>query len=168
MLGALVPDARLVREDVPGPARYEERPGLPYKTHVFPEAVDIVAAVQWWRLRVGEARKGVAVFEGSFAQVPMSLTEPPQLLADAELGVIEADPPDRVEAKRLQHLSRERAVQRWESKGMDPALKAKIEAAEMKLKAKKDGGQQKYQLGLGWVKATDFNARRNEIKLRYG
>lgn len=168
MLGSLVYDAGLVREDVPGPAEVREGPGLPYKTHVFPEAVDIVEAVQWWRLRVAEARKGVAAFEGSFAQEPMTLTEPPRLLADAELGVIEADPPDRVEQKRLQHLSRERASQRWESKGMDPALKAKIEAAEMKLKAKKEGGQQKYQLGLVWVKTSDFNPRRNEIRQRYG
>lgn len=51
---------------------------------------------------------------------------------------------------------------------MDPKLLAKIEAAERQLKAKKDEGQQKYQLGKGWVKNADFNARRNEIKLRYG
>jgi len=147
---------------------YETRPGLPYKTHHFAESVDIVEAVQQWRLRVKEAKKGVAVFEGSFTQEPMSLTVPPTLLADAQNAEVLADTPEVIEQKRLKHTSRVRSSQRWEKKGVDPKLQAKIEEAERRLKAKKEEGQQKYQLGIGWVNNAEFNSRKNEIKVKYG
>lgn len=149
--------------------RYEDRPGLPYQTHVFPEAVDIVRAVQWWRLRIPEERKGLAVFESSFApDGPMELTDPPQLLADAENARIEADPQAEIDAKRLRLQARERMSKRWESKGLTPSLNAKIDNAERKLRAQKADNKQKYQLGIGWVKTAEFSARQNEIRMRYG
>lgn len=149
--------------------RYLDRPGLPYQTHVFREPVDIVQAVQWWRLRIPDRQKGLCVFEGSFAlEGPTEFTEPPRLLADAENQVVEADGLAEIAAKRLRFHSWERMTDRWGKKQLDPVLAEKIQGAERLLLLKKDDNKESYQLGAGWVKKVDFSSRRNEIKRRFG
>lgn len=151
---------------------YEDTPyDQPYAIHTFPEGTDFVSAISWWRKRVSQAKKGFAVFEGSFdASGAVDLTDPPIAVIDAENGTAEADDAKEIIRKKLRHNCRKDMGDRWKKKGMTPELQAKIEAAEVKLREKKRVGQE-YFLKKGWVTNPDPKLRmprHNEIQIRHG
>lgn len=143
----------------------------PYSIHTFPEGTDFVSAIQWWRKRISQAKKGFAAFEGSFdAAGPVELTDPPVALIDAANGTAEADDAAEITRKRFRHQNRRIMGDRWKTKGMTPELQQKIEAAEVRLREKKRRGQE-YFLKHGWVTNADPKhrlPRHNEIQRRLG
>lgn len=146
-----------------------------YVEHDFPDGEDLETAIVWWRKRVGQAQRGVAVFEGGFdVHGPVDLTDPPRVMIDSEMGDVVGDGEPEIEAKRAAHGKRKAMSAKWASKGVSDELQRKIENAERLAKEKKSQGQE-YMLKGGWVNRTEVANhlgkdldRHNEIHKQFG
>lgn len=144
----------------------------PYAEQCFPEGVDFLSAVLYWRKRVRQEGKGFAAFHGGFDTTgPVQVTDPPCVLIDGESGEVEADDQDEIDRKRLIHNKRMKMLKKWELKGVSEETRLKIESAEIKAMEKKRTGQE-YVLRHGWVPRYSGQAeairRHNEIQKKFG
>jgi len=156
-------------------ATFESSPARTTVDQTFPDGVDLVSAIQWWRKRVREAGKGFAVFEGGFdTSGVVYLTDPPCIWLDAATGDCEADSFEEIERKEELHMKRRQIEARWESKGVSEELRAKIEAADLRAADRRKKGQE-YMLRGGWVDKTQVgkafdvarhNSRQKEFDCR--
>lgn len=137
-----------------------ERGGMErsYASKVFPEGLDLIAAIAWWRKRIPVAAPGTAkaaqravafgVFEGSFnAQV--SATDPPILMLDAS-GEVQADDVEVIQRKHQSYVKRRELEKRWTSKGASEEILRKIKEADLHSMSRKAKGDE-YLYKTGWV-----------------
>jgi len=75
-----------------------------YVYQVFPEGLDLAAALAWWRKRMSQAGRGFAVFEAGFDNTgPIFKTEPPYLCVDGVTGECIADAKEEIAEATAAH-----------------------------------------------------------------
>lgn len=125
-----------------------------YADKVFPQGVDLIAAVEFWRKRIRQDSQSFAIFEGGFdASGPVALTDAPQLVIDGATGEVEADSYVTIQRKRERHFKRRSLDAKWASKGASQDLLFKIRCADVDILDHKAKGHE-YAKETGWVPAT--------------
>jgi len=133
-----------------------ERNGIArsYADKVFPDGVDLISAVSWWRRRLRSDCKGFVVFEGGFdTSGPIAATDAPQLMIDGVTGEVQAEDQAAIEKKRELHLKRRRLDDRWAAKGISNEAREKIKNADVNRMDRKAKGQE-YIYQKGWVNTS--------------
>lgn len=122
-----------------------------YLEHEWPDGEDLGTAICWWRKRVNSSGRGFAVFEGGFdISGAVVRTEAPVCLVDAATGEVEADGGEEVARKRLLHNKRQNMDAKWMSKGLSDEARLKINAAEARIRERKERGEG-FLLRAGWT-----------------
>lgn len=125
-----------------------------YADRTFPQGVDLIAALEFWRKRIRKDAPSFVVFEGGFdISGPLILTDAPRLVIDGATGEVEADSYDTIQKKRERHLKRRELDTKWASKGASQDLLSKISRADIEIREHKAKGYE-YVKETGWVPAA--------------
>lgn len=127
-----------------------------YSDKVFPEGIDLIAAVHYWQKRIRQDSNCVVVLQAGFdTSGPICLTEAPIIIIDgATGGGVDADSIETIAAKRSKYLKRRSMDQKWAAKGVSQDLLAKIQKADSNILDRKAKGHQ-YAKETGWVVSSE-------------